>query len=194
MTSNTIFIALGIPGNYLEKTTLIRSTLPLAHTKHLLIHHLLQYHCHCTANKSTKLKTSWMVNHQFCWSLCMFLIIKQLFLQSIQSFQNQTYINLTQILKYLTKTKKLSRDILSPTIKQRMSIYNNETKIYPDLNNTAPQEPQTYLLNKLNEIEVYYLNNTEVPKSLHRQCKTEISLPLNFKKYTKQEVEKYRKL
>ena len=63
-----------------------------------------------------------------------------------------------------------------------MSIYNNETKIYPDLNNTAPQEPQTYLLNKLNEIEV------------HRQCKTEISLPLNFKKYTKQEVEKYRKL
>ena len=194
MTSNTIFIALGIPGNYLEKTTLIRSTLPLAHTKHLLIHHLLQYHCHCTANKSTKLKTSWMVNHQVCWSPCMFLIIKQLFLQSIQSFQNQTYINLTQILKYLTKTKKLSRDILSPTIKQRMSIYNNETKIYPDLNNTAPQEPQTYLLNKLNEIEVYFLNNTEVPKSLHRQCKTEISLPLNFKKYTKQEVEKYRKL
>ena len=28
MASNTIFIALGIPDNYLEKTTLIRSTLP----------------------------------------------------------------------------------------------------------------------------------------------------------------------
>ena len=28
MASNTIFIALGIPNNYLEKTTLIRSTLP----------------------------------------------------------------------------------------------------------------------------------------------------------------------
>ena len=28
MTSNTIFIALGIPGSYLEKITLIRSTLP----------------------------------------------------------------------------------------------------------------------------------------------------------------------
>ena len=28
MTSNTIFIALGIQDNYLEKTTLIRSTLP----------------------------------------------------------------------------------------------------------------------------------------------------------------------
>ena len=28
MADNTIFIALGIPDNYLEKTTLIRSTLP----------------------------------------------------------------------------------------------------------------------------------------------------------------------
>ena len=28
MASNTIFITLGIPDNYLEKTTLIRSTLP----------------------------------------------------------------------------------------------------------------------------------------------------------------------
>ena len=28
MASNTIFIALGIPNNYLEKTTLIRATLP----------------------------------------------------------------------------------------------------------------------------------------------------------------------
>ena len=55
----------------------------LSHTKHLLIHHLLQYHCHCTANKSTKSKTSWMDNHQVCCPACMFLIIKQLFLQSI---------------------------------------------------------------------------------------------------------------
>ena len=83
IVSNNIFIALGIPDNYLEKTTLIRSTLPLAHTKHLLIHHLLQYHCHCTANNSTRSKTSWMENHQVCWPACMFLIIKQLFLQSI---------------------------------------------------------------------------------------------------------------
>ena len=30
-----------------------------------------------------------------------------------------------------------------------MSIYDNETsKIYPDLNPTAPQEPQTYRLKK----------------------------------------------
>ena len=32
-----------------------------------------------------------------------------------------------------------------------MSIHNNETKIYPDLNPTSPEEPQTYLLE---EIEV----------------------------------------
>ena len=29
-----------------------------------------------------------------------------------------------------------------------MSVYDNETKIHPDLNPTAPQEPQTYRLNK----------------------------------------------
>ena len=27
-----------------------------------------------------------------------------------------------------------------------MSIYDNDTKIYPDLNPSAPQEPQTYRL------------------------------------------------
>ena len=33
-----------------------------------------------------------------------------------------------------------------------MSAYDNETKIYPDLNLTAPQEPQTYQLNKLRHV------------------------------------------
>ena len=42
-----------------------------------------------------------------------------------------------------------------------MSIYDNETKIYPDLNPTAPQEPQTYCLNKLSEIQAYFLNEIE---------------------------------
>ena len=83
MASNAIFITLGIPDNYLEKTTLIRSTFPLAYAKHPLIHHLLQDYCHCTVNKSTKLKTSWIVNHQVCWPACTFLIIRQLFLQFI---------------------------------------------------------------------------------------------------------------
>ena len=43
-----------------------------------------------------------------------------------------------------------------------MSIYNNETKIYPDLNPTAPQEPQTYRLKKLTEIEAFFLDEIEV--------------------------------
>ena len=34
-----------------------------------------------------------------------------------------------------------------------MSIYNNETKIHPDLNPSAQQEPQTYRLKKVTEIE-----------------------------------------
>ena len=83
MASNAIFITLRISDNYLEKTTLIRSTLPMAHKKHRLIHHLLQNHYHCTVNKSTKLKTSWMVNHQVCCPAYTFLIIRQLFLQCI---------------------------------------------------------------------------------------------------------------
>ena len=42
-----------------------------------------------------------------------------------------------------------------------MSIYNNETKIYPDLNPTAPQEPQTYRLKKLTEIDAFFLDAIE---------------------------------
>ena len=44
-----------------------------------------------------------------------------------------------------------------------MSIYDNETsKIYPDLNPTARQEPQTYRLNKLSEIESFFLDEIKV--------------------------------
>ena len=42
-----------------------------------------------------------------------------------------------------------------------MSIYDNQTKIYPDLNPTEPQEPQTYWLKKLTEIEAYLLDEIE---------------------------------
>ena len=44
-----------------------------------------------------------------------------------------------------------------------MSIYDSETsKIYLDLSPTAPEEPQTYRLKKLTEIEAYLLNEIEV--------------------------------
>ena len=52
-----------------------------------------------------------------------------------------------------------------------MSVYENETKIYPDLNPTAPQEPQTYQLNKLSEIEAYFLNETEVREQIAKKMK-----------------------
>ena len=47
-----------------------------------------------------------------------------------------------------------------------MSIYDNETKMYPDLNPTAPQEPQSYRLNKFSEIETYFLNEIEVREQI----------------------------
>ena len=45
-----------------------------------------------------------------------------------------------------------------------MSIYDIETtsKIYLDLNATAPQDPQTYRLKKLTETEAYLLDEIEV--------------------------------
>ena len=43
-----------------------------------------------------------------------------------------------------------------------MSIYDNETKIYLVLNPSAPQEPQTYWLKKLTEIEAFFLDKIEV--------------------------------
>ena len=52
-----------------------------------------------------------------------------------------------------------------------MTVYNNETKIYPDLNPSAPQEPQAYLLNKLSEIEAHFLKEIEVREQIAKRMK-----------------------
>ena len=54
-----------------------------------------------------------------------------------------------------------------------MSIYDNETtsKIFADINPTAPQESQTYHLKKLTEIETYLLDETEVCKRIAKKMK-----------------------
>ena len=52
-----------------------------------------------------------------------------------------------------------------------MSTYNNETKIDPDLNPTAPQELQSYRSNKLSEIEAYFLNEIEVHEQIAKKIK-----------------------
>ena len=52
-----------------------------------------------------------------------------------------------------------------------MSIYDNETKIYPDLNPTAPQEPQSYRSNKLSKTEAYLLNEIEVLEQIAKKMK-----------------------
>ena len=51
-------IALGIPTTILKRLRKSGEIYPLVHTKHLLIHHLLQYHCHCAVSTYTKLKKS----------------------------------------------------------------------------------------------------------------------------------------
>ena len=52
-----------------------------------------------------------------------------------------------------------------------MSIYVNETKIYPDLNPAAPEEWQTYRLNRLSEIETYFLNEIETHEQIVKKMK-----------------------
>ena len=52
-----------------------------------------------------------------------------------------------------------------------MSIYNNETKIDPDLNPAAPQKLQSYCLNKLSEIVAYFLNEIEVGEQIAKKIK-----------------------
>ena len=54
-----------------------------------------------------------------------------------------------------------------------MSIYDNETtsKIYPDLNPTAPQEPQTYRLEKFTEIEAFFRDEIEVRERIVKKMK-----------------------
>ena len=52
------------------------------------------------------------------------------------------------------------------------SIYDNETSnIFQDLKPTAPQEPQTYRVKKLTEIETYLLNEIEVCERLAKKMK-----------------------
>ena len=50
-----------------------------------------------------------------------------------------------------------------------MSIYDNETKIYPDLNPSVPQEPQTYRQQKLTEIETSFLDEIEVRERIGKK-------------------------
>ena len=52
-----------------------------------------------------------------------------------------------------------------------MSIYDSDTKIYPDLNPTAPQEPQAYRLQKLTEIETFFLDEIEVRERIAKKMK-----------------------
>ena len=52
-----------------------------------------------------------------------------------------------------------------------MSTYDNDTKIYLDLNPSVPQEPQTYQLKKLTEIEAFFLDEIEVRQRIAKKMK-----------------------
>ena len=52
-----------------------------------------------------------------------------------------------------------------------MNVYDNETKIYPDLKPSALQEPQAYRSKKLTEIEAYLLDEIEVCERIAKKMK-----------------------
>ena len=52
-----------------------------------------------------------------------------------------------------------------------MSLYDNETKIYSNLNPSAPQKPRSYRLTKLSEIEAYLLNEIDVLEGIAKKMK-----------------------
>ena len=54
-----------------------------------------------------------------------------------------------------------------------MNIYYNEitSKIYPELNPITPQEPQTYRLKKLTEVQAYLLDEIEVLERIAKKMK-----------------------
>ena len=58
-----------------------------------------------------------------------------------------------------------------------MSIYDNETKMYPDLNPTVPQAPQAYRLQKLTEIETFFLDEIEVYERIAKKMKRFTTIP-----------------
>ena len=52
MTSNSFFIARGIPAALLKRLRVVNLLLPLVHTRHSLVHHLSRYYYQYTADKS----------------------------------------------------------------------------------------------------------------------------------------------
>ena len=57
-----------------------------------------------------------------------------------------------------------------------MCVYDNESKRYPDLNPTAPQEPQTNWLNKLSEIELFFLMKLKNINRRQKKIKRSITI------------------
>ena len=57
-----------------------------------------------------------------------------------------------------------------------MSMYDNDTRIYPDFNPSAPQDSQTYRLNKLSKIEAFFLNEFEKCEQKAKKIKQSITV------------------
>ena len=167
MTDNTIFIAFGIPDNYLKKTMVIRSKLPPGLYKTSLNTSpppkLFSLHCkqiNKVKNKLDGQSSSSLAHIHLSNYNATFSPIHLVFLELDT---HQPHLDF----KILDEN---NNEVILRTFYLQL-LYDNETKIYPNLNPTASQEPQTYRLKKLTEIEAFFLDEIEVCKRTAKKMK-----------------------
>ena len=156
MADNTIFIALGIPDNYLEKTTLIRSTLVPGSYKTSRDtsppRKYLPLHC----KQINKVKNE-LDGQPSSLLVCMHV-------SSYKATFSPMYL---VFLELDTHRPHLDFKIIDEI--NCLVIARTTSKIYPDLNPKPPREPQTYRLKKLTEIDEYLLDEIEVSERIAKK-------------------------
>ena len=161
IASNTIFIALGIRDNYLEKTLppgsykISLDTSPPPKSLSLHCKQINKIKNELDGQPSSLLASMHVSNYKATFS--------PMHLVFLELDTHQPHLDF----KILDEN---NNEVILRTFYLQL-LYDNETKIYPNLNPTASQEPQTYRLKKLTEIEAFFLDEIEVCKRTAKKMK-----------------------
>ena len=117
-----------------------------------------------------------MDNHQICWPACISnhkATFSPAHLVFLELDIDQPHVDFKILLKTTTKLSQ-GHSTSNYQIKNeymRQWNFKRWNEIFPDLNPTALQEPQSYRLNKLSEIEVFFLVEIELRKQIAKKMK-----------------------
>ena len=159
IASNTIFIALGIRDNYLEKTLppgsykISLDTSPPPKSLSLHCKQINKIKNELDGQPSSLLASMHVSNYKATFS--------PMHLVFLELDTHQPHLDF----KILDEN---NNEVILRTFYLQL-LYDNETKIYSNLNPTASQEPQTYRLKKLTEIEAFFLDEIEVRERLPKK-------------------------